>query len=60
MTLTLLAPGIYANDEGEVHIDLTMVLRSLGLPDTPEQRQSVLQGVRDAAHLLQVPITEEE
>lgn len=52
-----LAPGVYDDDEGGLHLDVGELLAANGWPDTPENRDTI---VRAGQHMFgdRVEVTE--
>lgn len=46
--MTKLAPGIYDDGRGGIHIGLAELLDAHGYADTPQSRAAVVAGARDA------------
>lgn len=53
-----LGPGIYADDLGRLHVDVPQVLRELGAPDTPHNREIVAEAAAEIARANGIPVTE--
>jgi hypothetical protein len=47
MKLRRLAPGVYDDDEGGLHIAVVELLEANGYDDTPENRQKLIDAARD-------------
>lgn len=50
-----LAPGIYDDEHGGMHLDLTELLAAHGFPDTPANREALIKAVHETYN---GPITE--
>jgi hypothetical protein len=55
-------PGLYEDEDGALHLSVPDFLRAHGIPDTPENRQTILDAAREALaeHFPGVPIREED
>ena len=46
--MTRLAPGVYDDGRGGLHLDMRELLHANGFADTPENRATLLEAARDA------------
>lgn len=62
MTLTPLAPGVWVDQDGAIHMSLPELLAACGWPDDETHRARVLEVIREvlAAEWPGVPIIEVE
>jgi len=56
-----IAPGVYVDAAGALHIDVAEMLEAHGYTDTPENRETLSQAAREyaARHWPGTPITED-
>jgi len=52
-----LAPGVYDDEQGGMHLDIAELLDASGYTDTPQNRETVLEAARDMARELGLPVT---
>lgn len=57
---TCLAPGVYDDNAGGLHIDIAELLDAAGYADTPANRATLLAAARDVFGRDGVPISEIE
>ena len=50
-----LAPGLYADGDGGLHVDLPEFNKHCGWPDTPENRKKAVAVCQEAAQLEGIP-----
>ena len=55
-----LAPGVYDDNAGGIHLFLTEMLEANGWPDTAENRATLERAARDVFHAADVDVNEGE
>jgi hypothetical protein len=56
--MTRIAPGVYADEDGGMHIDVHEMLRAHGFDDNAENRATLEQEIRTIAAAYGIPETE--
>jgi hypothetical protein len=49
-------PGVYADDEGGMHVDIPELLAARGYPDTPQNRETLIKAAVDIGLELGLPV----